>query len=213
PEVTASRRMYVDVAAARIQQYIGRTPRLKGQRGASAWLSWATSDDQVVQILGSDQALRAAGAEANPEAGQADGLISVRLPADADPQPVAAALAARLREVLPAVEIAGLWGSGPSYLEAYRDRMKPQRDNPPLVSLPPSGGMAARRASCRYTGKRPDWPGNSAGSRLRALRWTSTPWPRSAARAPGVTTWQPCTPTATRSARFSTGSRATATRG
>ena len=35
-------RMYVDVGAARIQHYISRTPRLKGQRGASAWLSWAT---------------------------------------------------------------------------------------------------------------------------------------------------------------------------
>ena len=49
--MTASQSMYVDVAAARIQQYIGRTPRLKGQRGASAWLSWATSGEQVTKVL------------------------------------------------------------------------------------------------------------------------------------------------------------------
>ena len=39
--------MYVDVGAERIQHYISRTPRLKGQRGASSWLSWATSSDQL----------------------------------------------------------------------------------------------------------------------------------------------------------------------
>src|SRR5579859_5189023 len=102
--------MYVDVAAVRIQQYIGWTPRLKGQRGASAWLSWATSSEQVKKVLRDSQPLRASGAKVNPEAGQADGLISVRLPGDADPRPVAAGLAAYLRSVLPGLEISGLWG-------------------------------------------------------------------------------------------------------
>jgi hypothetical protein len=54
---------------------------------------------------------------------------------------VAGTLAAYLRSVLPSLEISGLWGAGPSYLEAYRDQMKPLRDDPPLVSLPPSAGF------------------------------------------------------------------------
>ena len=146
-----ARTMYVDVAAVRIQQYIGRTPRLKGQRGASAWLSWATSSDQLTNVLRDSQPLRASGAEVNPEAGQADGLISVRFSGDADPRLVAAALAAYLRSVLPGLEVSGLWGAGPSYLEAYRDQMKPLREDPPLVSLPPSAGFPPLEscAECR----------------------------------------------------------------
>jgi hypothetical protein len=149
--VTAASRMYVDVAATRIQHYIGRTPRLKGQRGASAWLSWATSSEQVEKVLQADAALRGSGAQPNPEAGQADGLISVRLPGDADPRPVAGALAAYLRSVLPSVQISGSWGAGPSYLEAYRDQIKPQKEDPPLVALPPSAGFPplASCAECR----------------------------------------------------------------
>ena len=143
--MTASQSMYVDVAAVRIQHYIGRTPRLKGQRGASAWLSWATSGEQVTKVLRDTPALRARGAERNPEAGQADGLISVRLPGDSASEEtaktVAGTLAAYLRSVLPSLEISGLWGAGPSYLEAYRDQMKPLRNDPPLVSLPPSAGF------------------------------------------------------------------------
>jgi hypothetical protein len=153
--VTAARNMYVDVAAARIQQYIGRTRRLKGQRGASAWLSWATSAEQVRKILLNTSALRELGAELNPEAGQADGLISVRFPEDSasqeTAQTVAGMLAAHLRSVLPSLEISGLWGAAPSYLEAYRDHMKQLRDDPPLVSLPPSAGFPPLEscAECR----------------------------------------------------------------
>lgn len=153
--MTAFRRMYVDVAAARIQHYLGRTPRLKGQRGASAWLSWATEANQVKKVLQDTPALRAHGAELNPEAGQADGLISVRFPEGSasrqTAQEVAATLAAYLRSVLPSLEISGLWGAGPSYLEAYRDQMKPLRDDPPLVSLPPSAGFPPLEscAECR----------------------------------------------------------------
>jgi Cas10/Cmr2, second palm domain len=132
--------MYVDVGADRVQQYIGRTPRLKGQRGASAWLCWATSEEQVTRLLREDRNLAARRAELNGEAGQADSVISVRIPAvPADPADaqaaaaeVATALALHLRSVLPSVEISALWGTGGSYLEAYRDQMKPRREWPPL---------------------------------------------------------------------------------
>ena len=140
--------LYLDVRAERIQHYLSRTPRLKGQRGASSWLSWATSDAQLTE-----QARMASARsglppiEPNPEAGQADGLLSVRLPADTDPRPVAEALAGYLRSVLPAIELAAAWGHGSSYLEAYRDHLKAQRDDPPLRSLPPPGDFPPL-ASC-----------------------------------------------------------------
>ena len=79
----------------------------------------------------------------------------MRLPADsaseAAAQAVAGTLAAYLRSVLPSLEISGLWGAGPSYLEAYRDQMKPLRDDPPLVSLPPPAGFPPLEscAECR----------------------------------------------------------------
>lgn len=141
--------MYVDVGAARIQHYISRTPRLKGQRGASSWLSWATGRDQLAEYVQAISArLGVPGISANPEAGEADGIVSVRLPAGAEPKPVAAELAACLRSALPAIELDARWGAGASYLEAYRDHMKEQRDDPPLRSLPALGDFPALE-SCR----------------------------------------------------------------
>jgi hypothetical protein len=145
-------RMYVDVGAARIQHYISRTPRLKGQRGASAWLSWATDPARFEdQARAAGLRLNVPGLEPNPEAGRADGIISVRLPAHTDPEPVAADLARYLRSALPAIELAAIWGTGDSYLEAYRHHMKGQRDEPPLLSLPPPSDfpLLASCAECR----------------------------------------------------------------
>ena len=130
--------LYVDVGAERVQHYISRTPRLKGQRGASSWLSWATHDDQIAaQATAISAATGMPPLAPNPEAGQADGVISVSLPADAEGRPVAEALTGYLRSVLPAIEVTAIWGRGPTYLEAYRDHMKAQREDPPLRSLPP----------------------------------------------------------------------------
>jgi hypothetical protein len=141
--------VYVDVGAARIQHYISRTPRLKGQRGASSWLSWATSPGELAeQVQKISASMDEPGIAPNPEAGEADGIVSVRLPAGREPQPVAEKLAAYLRSVLPAIELTGSWGTGPSYLEAYRDHLKAQRDDPPLLSLPAPGDFPAL-ASCR----------------------------------------------------------------
>jgi hypothetical protein len=141
--------LYVDVAAARIQHYLGRTPRLKGQRGASARLSWATDaglpDEQRDRHLA--EQIKALGAVPNTEAGQADGLVSMRLAAGADARAAAAAMAGYLRELLPAAELTAVWGTSASYLEAYRDQMKAQRDDPPLTSLPALADFPAL-ASC-----------------------------------------------------------------
>lgn len=141
--MTPAEWMYVDVAATRIQSYISRTPGLAGQRGASALLSWATDSQHVADAVLAGGRL---GAELNPAAGEADGLISVRLPAGAEPEPVAEALLAYLRSVLPAVEAGAFWGPGPTYLEAYRDHMK-DRSSPKLASLPARSDFPAL-ASC-----------------------------------------------------------------
>jgi hypothetical protein len=136
-------RVYVDVGARSIQHYISRTPRLKGQRGASAWLSDATSHGAVEAFLEASESARRHGAEVNPEAGEADGIVSVRFPAEHDPEAAAAEIAsgitAYLRLALPSIELDALWGTGASYLEAYRDGMKDQRADPPLRDFPPLG--------------------------------------------------------------------------
>jgi hypothetical protein len=143
---------YVDVAATHIQHYISRTPRLKGLRGASGWLSWATDREELEStVLAGSQRLSGYGAEVNGAAGEADGLVSVRFPAGADPRPVAEELTSHLRSVLPAVELSGVWGNGPTYLEAYRDHMKARRASPHLISSPPRSDFPplASCAECR----------------------------------------------------------------
>jgi hypothetical protein len=148
----SGQQIYVDVAATRIQQYISRTPRLKGQRGASAWLSWATDRERVRDtVLSGGGLLSGSGAELNEAAGEADGVISVQLPEGADPRAVAEALARHFRSALPAVELSAVWAAGPTYLEAYKNHMKEQRSAPPLVSLPPRSDFPplASCAECR----------------------------------------------------------------
>jgi hypothetical protein len=129
---------YVDVKTTRIQHYITRTPRLKGLRGASAWLSWATDRDRLpAEVLAGHPLLSGYGVEPNPAAGKADGLMSVRFPAGADAAPVARALASDLRATLPSVEISAVWGTGATYLETYRDQLKDLQASPQLLNLPP----------------------------------------------------------------------------
>jgi len=129
---------YVDVAAARIQHYISRTPRLKGQRGASGWLSWATDSSTVNDdVIARSQRLCEYRAEMTPDAGEADGRVSVRFPSGPHPEPVAEELAGHLRSVLPAIELDAVWGSGQTYVEAYRDQLKKQRSEVPFTSFPP----------------------------------------------------------------------------
>jgi hypothetical protein len=128
--------MYLDVGVERVQRYLTRTPQLKGLRGASAWLSHTTRQDKfaewVPQCVGGDVDL-------NDEAGEADGVVPLRLPAGADPAPAARQVMAELRARLPAGELRASWFRGPSYVEAYRDR----RTEHVLTSAPPPSEFAA----------------------------------------------------------------------
>ena len=135
--------IYLDVGVQRIQQYLGRTPDLKGRRGASAWLSHATNSSEVAKWIGVHPRLRAADVRVNLEAGQADGVVSLCLPPHSDAGAVAREVFEYLRECLPGADLAAVWAEGDSYVEAHRvwkptpDRAESARSGPPVADFPP----------------------------------------------------------------------------
>jgi hypothetical protein len=129
-------RTYLDVGVAGIQRYLGRTPDLKGRRGASAWLSHATDRDRLRTWITERPALAEAGVEVNPEAGQADGVAPLRMPVDVDARMVADTVIDELSSRLPGLELRATWGPGPSYVEAYRAWTTASGASATLVSRP-----------------------------------------------------------------------------
>lgn len=141
--------MYVDFGAVRIQQYLTRTPGLRGHRAASNSLARATADDAVGRVAGSL-------AEVNPEAGKADGVISLRFPVPAAAAAQAAEaeqdekvrqlqdrVFAHLRRALPGAEFHSVWGVGESYLAVHAHVLRPKlrnglvrHDLPPVAEFP-----------------------------------------------------------------------------
>ncbi|TDC19425.1 hypothetical protein E1265_23925 [Streptomyces sp. 8K308] len=118
--------VYIDVAFVRIQRYLARTSRLRGRRSASAGMAEATDSAVIAARL--PQGLAAA----NGEAGQADGIVSLKL---VDPRPegrqqrvrkVISAVLAELREEFPAAELQAVWGVGESYVSAYAHEIGPR---------------------------------------------------------------------------------------
>lgn len=136
--MSAPTRMYLDVGVSGIQRYLARTPDLKGRRGASAWLSDATDRDNLRAWIAGTPALSEAGVQVNPEAGAADGLVPLLMPALVEPRPVVDLAVAMLRERLPGIQITATWGSGASYLEAHH-AWHSQPGAATLVSLAPVG--------------------------------------------------------------------------
>jgi hypothetical protein len=135
--------IYLDVGVQRIQQYLGRTPDLKGRRGASAWLSHATDGKQVAEWIDGHSWLRAKDVRVNPQAGQADGVVSLCLPPQVDAGEVAWEVFEYLRDRLPAVDLGAVWAEGGSYVEAHRvwktipDPTASARCGPPISEFPP----------------------------------------------------------------------------
>ena len=128
---------YLDVGVSGIQRYLGRTPDLKGRRGASAWISDATDRQRLDAWLTEQRPdLAAAGVEVNLEAGQADGLVPLRCPTKVDPQTLASSVIDDLRGHLPAVRISAHWGTGGTYVEARHDWLD-AHEGPQLTSPPP----------------------------------------------------------------------------
>lgn len=128
---------YVDVAAVRIQTWLGRTARLRFRRGGSYRLAKATSQKEIHELIASAAASPAnsglpIGLEWNPEAGEISGVAPLRFPDDGSDDDVArerartAALlvAEHIRSNLPACPLTATWGRGASYVEAYATDME-----------------------------------------------------------------------------------------
>ncbi len=141
-------RWYLDVAAVRIQQWLARTPDLKGWRGASAALSIATG--------------RSAWAGRTPEgmvwnddAGDVDGVVSLCSVDGLDEAQARAAasaaetnVVARLRVQLPAVafEVAGGWAS--SYAVAYEMAAQRRAEGQLARQYPPAPAQVMLAKPC-----------------------------------------------------------------
>jgi len=138
---------YLDAGAVRIQRYLARSPSLKGRRGASALLCELTSPQSVSSVLDGR-------AQVNPEAGEADGTISLVVP-DQDAETVAAELLRHLRAELPGAEFQAAWGVGDSYVDAYAKRIKPSfEDGTALLSVPAVPELPVLR-TCDHCGLDP----------------------------------------------------------
>lgn len=127
---------YADVAAVRIQDWLGRTPGLIFRRGASALLTKATGSHQWEGNLPPN-------VRWNPGAGTVSGVVPLLADESVDAadapkvlQDAARQVARRMRELMPHCSIQAAAGEGPSYAEAY-------------------AGMAARRREGDYL---LDWP-------------------------------------------------------
>lgn len=151
---------YVDVAAVRIQTWLGRTARLRLRRGASYRLTELTSQKAIADLF---QRL-APGQEPpsglgwNPEAGEVSGVVALRFPAaDMNEDEVrrnagwAARIVTRhLRARLPACPVVATWGLGPSYVEGYLDMQRRAADGDLLVDNAgaPEETVLARPCGC-----------------------------------------------------------------
>jgi hypothetical protein len=121
--MSAPRYVYVDFGAVRIQSYLSRTPNLRGRRAASATLARATAPDVIREAIGNL-------AEINEDAGEADGVVSLRFTSvnTVDPaikvREVQDRVFAHLRRALPGAEFHSAWGVDETYLAAYAGEIK-----------------------------------------------------------------------------------------
>lgn len=109
---------YLDFGVVRIQSWLTRTPKLRGRRGASTMLSNATRAKDIAEALTDRQVADLA--EVNKEAGDIDGVVSLRMRrADhASLEKVERAVAGHLRAHLPATSLKVTHWSGQSYMDA-----------------------------------------------------------------------------------------------
>lgn len=119
---------YVDAGVVRIQTYLARTPALRLRRGASWLITRATGADAIKGWLAGQNL---PGVELNPEAGHADGVVSLLVPTGTGPT-VAEQLLLYLRTQIPAAELEARWAQADTYLQALTDP-----DRATLTALPP----------------------------------------------------------------------------
>lgn len=141
---------YLDVAATRIQAWLGRSATLRGRRGASRMLAECTQKQNVQQWIATCPDL--AGLRWNDEGGDVDGVVSLVVPESLDVWDVATTVMAYLRDALPRVQLTATQAAAPSYVEAHRImRQSMETGEDVLVRLPPSRSMPLARI-CRDCG-------------------------------------------------------------
>lgn len=181
-------RVYLDVSAVRIQEWLARTPDLKFRRGASALLTEATSHKAWEASVPSGMCW-------NDEAGDVAGVVTLYMgdTADADRDTVCAdaakIVAARMRELMPQCHIQAIAGAGETYANAYPQLERARRDGDFLLDSPPAPAEVIMAKPCdqcrsaaanrkRATGKhlsgqqREDLC-DDCNSRLGAAGWTT----------------------------------------
>lgn len=122
---------YLDVAATRIQQWLGRSATLRGRRGASRMLAERTRKDAVQRWVATRPEL--AGVRWNDEGGDVDGVVTLLVPDALEPRDVAQAMIRKLREGLPRVELHAVTALAPSYVEAQPMMLAAVEDGDDLV--------------------------------------------------------------------------------
>lgn len=129
-------RHYLDVAALRIQTWLGRTKGLKLRRGASVMLTEMTSREHWSTRL-------PAGTCWNDEAGDKPGVVTLRVEsgvprdrADGIVGSAARAVVEELRTVLQHLPVQAVTGTGPTYLQAYPGMQRSRREGTVLLDCP-----------------------------------------------------------------------------
>lgn len=130
PGAGAGRR-YVDVAAVRIQQWLGRTPDLKFRRGASVLLTEATDAGWWKSRLPD-------GVSLNDEAGSVDGVVSLVLADGADAGDAARVVADRMRDKMPYCPVQAVTGAGETYALAFQEMTRAKQAGDFLLDYPPA---------------------------------------------------------------------------
>lgn len=130
PGAGAGRR-YVDVAAVRIQQWLGRTPDLKFRRGASVLLTEATDAGWWKSRLPD-------GVSLNEEAGSVDGVVSLVVAEGADAGAAARVVADRMREKMPYCPVQAVAGVGETYALAFQEMTRAKQAGDFLLDYPPA---------------------------------------------------------------------------
>jgi hypothetical protein len=136
-DAPAAERWYLDVSAVRIQEWLARTPALVFRRGASVLLSAATEERAWAARL-------PAGTEWNDEAGDIDGVVSLRLAGTAEgpvadtARQAASEVIRAMRDQMPCLHVQAVLGHGPTYTRAYRAMKHDRQDGTLLLDSPPA---------------------------------------------------------------------------
>jgi hypothetical protein len=147
---------YLDVGVVRIQRYLARETTLKGQRGASALVQFATNAETICESV--------TGVSPNPDAVEADGVVHLIVNDELQESNAAHDVLRYLGDQLPSAELEASFASAPTYTEARSELLRmgaeqPIRRLPALAEFP-----IARR--CDFCSSAPAQPRDNSGKSI-----------------------------------------------